>query len=77
MHPIVYERLTFERHMETGPSHTRIDDFVLSAQLTHSVVETEYLSRTISGHSSLTLSVWMLDGDQGTYRWRLNPTPLK
>lgn len=53
-------------------THTRIDNFLISTQLFHRVLDTEYLSRLLSDHSPLVLSVSIPDKVNGEYRWRLN-----
>ena len=58
-------------------SFTRIDLFLLSTQLIHRAVESEYLSRILSDHSPLTLSIYMPEKTTNMYRWRLNPTLLQ
>ena len=58
-------------------SFTRIDLFLLFTQLIHITVESEYLSRTLSDHSPLTLSIYMPERATNTYRYRLNPTLLQ
>ena len=58
-------------------SFTRIDLFLMSTQLVHRAVESEYLSRILSDHSPLTLSIYMPEKATSTYRWRLNPTLLQ
>jgi len=58
-------------------SFTRIDLFLLSTQLIHRAVESEYFSRTLSDHSPLTLSIYMPEKTTNMYRWRLNPTLLQ
>lgn len=58
-------------------SHTRIDLFLLSTQLFHRVLDSEYLSRMLSDHSPLTLSILFPDKPKTPYRWRLNPTLLQ
>ena len=57
-------------------SFTRINLFLLSTQLIHRTVESEYLSRTLSDHSPLTLSIYMPEKATNRYRWCLNPTLL-
>ena len=57
-------------------SHTRIDLFLLSTQLIHRTLESDYLSRMLSDHSPLTLSILMPEKPANQYRWRLNPTLL-
>lgn len=58
-------------------SHTRIDLFLLSIHTFHRVLESEYLSRTLSDHSPLTLSILFFNIPRRPYRWRLNPTLLQ
>ena len=58
-------------------SHTRIDNFLLSSNQCHRVLETEYLTRLLSDHSPLVLSISIADRIKPSYRWRLNPTLLK
>ena len=48
-------------------SHTRIDLFLLSTQLVHRALESEYLSRTLSDHSPLTLSILMPEKTTNSY----------
>lgn len=57
--------------------HTRIDLFLLSAQLLHRVIQSKYLSRNLSDHSPLTLSILFSHVPKYPYRWRLNPTLLQ
>ncbi len=47
-------------------SHTRIDFFPFSAQITHRTLESKYFSRILSDHSLLTLSVLMAATFWGT-----------
>lgn len=58
-------------------SHTRIDLFLLSSHLIHRTLDSEYLSRTLSDHSPLTLSIFMPEKPVNMYRWRMNPALLK
>lgn len=58
-------------------SHTRIDLLLLSTQVIHRALESEYLSMILSDHSPLTLSILMPEKRQNLYRWRLNPILLK
>lgn len=58
-------------------SFTRIDLFLLSAHLTHTAIESEYLPRILSDHSLLTLSINMPEETPNVYRWRFNPTLLQ
>lgn len=58
-------------------SHTRIDFFLLSTHVTYRALDSDYLSRILSDHSPLTLSIVMPEKMASMYRWRLNPTLLK
>lgn len=58
-------------------SHSGIDLYLLSTQLFDRVLEFEYLSRVLSDHSLLTLSISFCDVPRNPYRWCLNPTLLQ
>ena len=57
-------------------SHTRIDLFLLSTQLIHRTLESDYLSRMLSDHSPLTLSILMPEKPANQYRWTFNEKTL-
>ena len=74
MHPQDREYSFYSHPHKT---HTRIDNFLLSTQLFHRVLDIEYLPRLLSDHSPLVLSISILTKVNGAYRWRLNSTLLK
>uniref|UniRef100_A0A3Q3BNZ9 Reverse transcriptase domain-containing protein n=1 Tax=Kryptolebias marmoratus TaxID=37003 RepID=A0A3Q3BNZ9_KRYMA len=58
-------------------TYTRIDNFLISSQILHRVMGSEYLPRLLSDHSPLVMSASIPDKVEGKYRWRLNLTLLK
>lgn len=58
-------------------THTRIDNFLLSTHQCHRVLNAQYLTRLLSDHSPLVMSIFMPDKVKTSYRWRFNPMLLK
>ena len=58
-------------------TYSRIDLFLISAQLRGRITQIDYKARLLSDHSPLLMTIMMPDKEQSVYRWRLNSSLLK
>lgn len=66
-----------QMHPRARDSFTGIDLFLLSTHRINRSTKSEYLSRILSDHFPLTLSIHIPEKTSNVYRWRLNLTLLQ